>query len=111
MKVNVLKYGGRGVEVSLRSYTDPGRDTVFWSPQRWREEVRDGRTYQEPAGGFNSFVCVDDPERGYWRTAEGQRVALVSINGIGEIRWRIDAEYMLRDAEGSVEHFGLTRWT
>jgi len=31
----------------------------------------------------------------------------VSINGIGEIRWRVDA-YSPHYAEGADEHFGLT---
>lgn len=100
MKPKVLKYGQRGVDVALRSYTDPGNDTVFWSKQRYHD---DG----SPAGGFNSFVCVAD-EKGEWLTEDGQKVALLSINGIGEIRWRIStAAYDLRNAEGSIEHFNL----
>lgn len=98
-KPRILKYGGRGVDVALRTHSDPGPETVFWSPPRYHE---DG----SPGGGFNSFVLVDDPN-GYFLTEAGERVALVSINGIGEIRWKIDAPYMIRDAEGSIEHFGL----
>jgi len=112
MKVNVLKFGGRGVDVALtrgpKSWggQEPGTNTVFWSEQRWRPSDRPGYP-DEPAGGYNSFVCVADPERGYWKTADGQRVTLVSINGIGEIRWRIDGSHMEHYAEGSIEHFGL----
>lgn len=100
MRPNVLKYGGRGIDVGLRSVRDPGPDTVFWSPQRYHP---DG----SPAGGFNSFVCVEDP-KGDWLTEDGKRVSLVSINGIGEVRWRIsNHSYDRRNAEGSIEHFGL----
>ena len=109
-KPTVLKYGARGVEVALHSYTSPGPNVVFWSPQRYHP---DG----SPGGGFNSFVLVDDPERGYFRlgdkdydTDADRRVALVSINGIGEIRWTINGRHMIRDAEGSIEHFGLRLW-
>ena len=96
MKVNVLKYGGRGVDIVLKSFSSPGPDTVFWS----KPDPSTGR------GGCNSFVCVEDP-RGFWLTEDGQRVNLISINGIGEIRWTIDGSHMVHWAEGSVEHFKL----
>lgn len=109
MRPKIQKYGGHGVDIKLKAapnnnwaYQDPGPDTVYWSPQRWRDE--DGR--REPAGGFNSFVCVEDPQYGQWLTEDGTNVALVSINGIGEIRWRVDA-HSPHYGEGAHEHFNL----
>jgi hypothetical protein len=100
----ILKRGGRGVQVALHSHTDPGPDTVYWSPQRWRDE--NGRL--EPAGGFNSFCLVENPD-GRWVARSGERVSLLSINGIGEIRWSVEpgSEHY---GEGAVEHFGLKKW-
>ncbi len=115
MRPKLLKYGGRGVDVKLTSapnndwkYQDPPADTVFWSPQKWREETnRDGTKRTEPAGGFNSFVCVPDEQYGSWLTEDGVKVSLISINGIGEIRWRVES-YSPHYGEGAVEHFNLT---
>ncbi len=89
----ILKYGGRGVDVALKSERNPGPDTVYWSPRK------------PTGGGYNSFVVVAD-ERGPFVTSDGARVALISINGIGEIRWSVDRSGSW--AEGSIEHFALT---
>lgn len=101
MKPRVQKYGGRGVDIKLRSHTDPPKDTVFWSPQKYHPNG-------DPAGGFNSFVVVDDPKHGNFATPDGQRVSVISVNGIGEIRWRVEiyGDKPHYD-EGSVEHFEL----
>lgn len=104
------KYGGHGVDIKLRTapnndwgYQDPPANIVYWSPQKWRDE--NGR--REPAGGFNSFVCVEDEKYGQWLTEEGVKVALISINGIGEIRWKVDS-WSPHYAEGADVHFKLT---
>lgn len=103
MKPRVLKRGGRGVEVSIISARTPGPDTVFWS-----ERVeKDGEVVRH---GGNSFVVVAS-DTGDWRTRDGERVALLSVNGIGEIRWSVSAQqYDHRNAEGSIEHFELEPW-
>lgn len=109
----LLKYGDKGVDVKLRSapsersrYQDPDADTVFWSPQKWRKSTREGYP-DEPAGGFNSFVCVADEQYGSWLTEDGTKVSLISINGIGEIRWRVES-YSPHYGEGADKHFNLT---
>ena len=67
----VFEYGGYGVNVKLTEMRD-SKDVVW---------VRG-----------NSFVVVDSPERGDFTLGlNGQRVQLVSINGIGEIRWNARA--------------------
>lgn len=98
MKFQICKRGGRGVDIALHSHTNPGRDTVYWSPRG----IHDGR------GGFNSFCLVDNPD-GPWRAPSGERVSLYSINGIGEIRWDVTV-HGIHYGEGAVEHFGLMPW-
>jgi hypothetical protein len=67
----VFEYGGYGVNVKLTSM-QTSKDVVW---------VRG-----------NSFVLVDSPTRGpFTLGVNGQRVALVSINGLGEIRWDVRA--------------------
>ena len=83
----IHEYGGHGVDVKLISKFNPGPASVFWSK------------------GYNSFVMVDDPN-GAWMTPDNQRVALVAINGIGEIRWKVDRS--LFGEEGAVAHWYLT---
>lgn len=99
MKINILKYGGYGVDVKLRTKCDPGPDTVYWSV------------------GSNSYVVVEGLAAipgtvpvtpGPWVTQDGKRVHLASINGIGEIRWEVDAWDAKRDEHvAALAHFGL----
>ena len=98
MAYKICRYGGNGVDIALQSHSNPGRDQVYWSPRG----IVDGR------GGFNSFVLVED-ERGVWRAPNGERVALLSINGIGEVRWDVTC-HGIHYGEGAVAHFGLTPW-
>jgi len=63
----VFEYGNYGVNIKLTSM-ETNKD-VIW--------VRG-----------NSFILVDDPKRGDFLLG-GQRVALLSINGMGEIRWPV----------------------
>lgn len=63
----VFEYGNYGVNCKLTSM-QTNKD-VFWHRG-------------------NSFVVVDDPQRGGFLLGS-QRVSLVSINGIGEIRWPV----------------------
>lgn len=96
-----LKYGGHGVDVALVSMTNPGPDVVFWSKRA------------------NSYVLVEgngaapgmrDGSDGRWLLG-GTRVHLVSINGIGEIRWEVEPGMLVgagEEAEAAVKHFGLT---
>lgn len=71
----VFEYGGYGVNIKLTS-ASTSKDVVW---------VRG-----------NSFVLVDDPE-GDFLLGE-QRVNLVSVNGIGEIRWDV-REHDIKQAE------------
>jgi hypothetical protein len=64
----VFEYGNYGVNVKL-TRMDPYDKDVAWVKG-------------------NSFVLVNSPERGQF-LIDGQRVALVSINGLGEIRWDV----------------------
>lgn len=98
----VFDYGNYGVNIKLTSM-ETNKDVVW---------VRG-----------NSFVLVDDPKRGDF-LLNGQRVALLSINGMGEIRWPvwhrdiIDAMHYLAEGKGAntwdcfmhyeaFRHFGL----
>jgi len=54
-----VQRGGYGVQIALRHMRNDAK--VFWSEQS------------------NSYVVVDD----------GDQLTLLSINGIGEIRWRV----------------------
>lgn len=100
----VFEYGGYGVNVKLTEMRDS--DDVVW--------VRG-----------NSFVVVDNPKTGDFKLPNGQRVDLVSINGIGEIRWDVwhndITKAMEYEAKGELKadwdcamhliaarHFGLT---
>lgn len=86
----VFKYGGYGVDVKLQSMkTSP---SVFWSK------------------AHHSFVVVDDPQRGDF-SYKGRRVSLISVNGIGEIRWKVRAPGSSFDGgDEAAPHFGLTPW-
>lgn len=99
-KPEVFDYGGYGVNCKI-SRMDTGDKDIAW--------VRG-----------NSFVLVDSPERGHFMLGN-QRVDLVSINGIGEIRWPVwerDIESALRyEKEGKLDsswdcamHLQAFRW-
>ena len=81
-------YGKHGVDVRLQSFTSPGPDTVYWSERT------------------NSYVCVADTH-GPWVTSDGKPCALLSINGIGEIRWSVPAKPFDEEQIAAVKHFGL----
>ena len=56
-------------------------------------------------------VKPDDLElEGQWTHPEHGRVDLVSINGIGEIRWDVRPTLLdfVGDAKGAVKFFGIT---
>lgn len=61
-------YGGHGVQIGLQHANNTAQ--VFWSQQ------------------YNSFVITPDP-KGQWLTPDDEQVSLLSINGIGEIRWPV----------------------
>jgi hypothetical protein len=95
----VFEMGGYGVDVKLTEI----RTTVdiFWSTP-----------------GCNSYVLADSPPRfGPYLRLHGRPVALFSINGIGELRWSVEAWYIhsvMRHDRADDEqlqafnHFGLT---
>ena len=64
----VFEYGGYGVNVKLTEMRTT-KDVVW---------VRG-----------NSFVVVENKERGPFVLPNGDRVDLVSVNGIGEVRWPV----------------------
>lgn len=79
------KYGGHGVDIKLQSAHDTHGGRVFWNQG-------------------NSYVIVPD-DRGEWRTSGGERVTLLSINGIGEIRSRV--MFKNPTEQPAADHFGL----
>lgn len=86
MKCPIFKLGGHGVDVELRTETDP--PGVYWTREA-------------------SYVLVADPLGGW--NCGGRRVSLLSINGLGEIRWGVRPG--TGREENVVKHFGLTPWT
>jgi hypothetical protein len=60
-------YGGHGVDIRLSNSRTTNQ--VFWSQRG------------------NSYVIVADDDGPHVK--DGQRVALLSINGMGQIRWRV----------------------
>lgn len=84
------EYGGRGVAIGLDNFGDHnGR--VWWSDRH------------------NSYVMVPD-EKGNF-LFKGKKVQLLSINGIGEIRWNVEKYDFGRDNEQgeAIEAFGLVK--
>jgi len=87
-----VEYGGHGVNIGL--LTDRNTPKVWWSKD------------------YNSYVVALDG-RGEWMMENGTRVNLLSINGIGEIRWGVAHWGMgmnrrFNDEErGAIEYFGL----
>ena len=73
MKFKFHKYGNFGVDYSIPAMGT--NSAVFWS-------VKTDKT-----NGGNSYVLVENPE-GTW-VVEGVRCDIVSINGIGEVRWNV----------------------
>lgn len=90
-----VMYGGHGVQITLNYFLNTNR--VFWSSRG------------------NSFVMVgvEKPEHYSFITPTGLHVKLLSINGIGEIRWTCDPrdlKYTGGDADETheaVEYFKL----
>lgn len=77
---------GNRVDVALHDTQTTER--VFWSP-KWEDKGRG------TSGGANSFVLVRS-DRGEFEV-DGERVSLVCINGIGEVRWRVTANKLHAD--------------
>jgi len=87
----VYKYGGCGVDVKLHS-CHPGKMTdqgVYWGTRRQCSP---------------SYVLA---EGGPFTNIDGKAVALVSINGSGDIRWTVEPGCHGADAD-AVAAFGLT---
>jgi hypothetical protein len=95
-KIKIQKRGGYGVDYKIPR---PGNieGEIWWSPP-W-----DGLNGEGSHGGFNSYVvCECEPprhpeDRSKWKIG-GKWVCLYSINGIGEIRWRVES-YDIESAE------------
>ncbi len=91
-ETEVSAWGGNGVDKALHFFGNTS--TVFWTERH------------------NSYVICPDtkgrrPSR-LWHPATQQRVVLVSINGIGEVRWtHEDIDCMGSDGGEAVEYFGL----
>lgn len=88
--VKKLKQTEYGIRVDVSLYDMNTKPDIFWSPRKFR--IENGR--QEPAGGCNSYVLVEetDPAPGINELLfEGKRVRLYSINGAGEVRWEVFA--------------------
>lgn len=100
-KPRICKMNGRQVDIALKSKVDPGPDAVYWSPRG------------------NSYVLVkahlDLNHQQYFLTPWGQPVTLVSINGIGELRWTVRPYEIIADLGGggnsesilAARHFSL----
>ena len=90
-----VEYGGHGVDIKLQHPYNT--KNVFWSRQG------------------NSYVMVeaDAPSDRTFRTPDGRHVKLLSINGIGEIRWAAepaDLRYiggLHKETEDATEYFEL----
>jgi len=80
----IFAYGDRGVYIRIRDKRERG---VFW---------HDG----------SSYVLVADPEHGPWML-DDRRVALLSINGMGEIRWDVAPSFPDKGGRAAADHFGL----
>lgn len=82
MKKNVCALRENGT-VDIKLVNHQSNDKVFWSPRKVHENGR--------ATGMNSYVIVPgiDSWNGVDFLFEGQKVRLLSINGIGEIRWEV----------------------
>ena len=90
-KMGVYKYGGYGVDVKLISYSNPS--DVFWSEK------------------CNSYVIVEprDPDRALFTHPEHGPVNLISINGMGEIRWdTLPWDVDKPEQKAAMEFFGLS---
>jgi hypothetical protein len=98
MDKRIQKYGDLGVDIKLHQVvTTP---EVFWSPRS-----------EDGYGGCNSYVVVHSPEHGAFKLGD-TRVALLSINGAGEVRWGVqswEARYALEaEKEGKLNVIGGT---
>lgn len=87
-KIHPLR-DGRHVDVTLREIrTTPD---IFWSER------------------CNSYVLTEPGTHPRFKLPDGTPVRLVSINGIGEIRWDVERWGLGPDQDGpAVEHFKLT---
>lgn len=87
---------------------------VFWSP-RWVRPLSEwmkARGYQEGdngRGGYNSYVLLRAPEDAEpsrcFIHPDGTRVWLMSVNGMGEIRWFNEPSRLRKLHEMPVEEF------
>lgn len=83
----------------VKLYDTVSSPWVYWSPRK------------PTGGGFNSYICLKS-DRGDWYL-NGERVQLLSVNGMGEVRWPVWVRDGLRwpdesmGGEGAVAYFGL----
>jgi len=88
------KYGGHGVDHQLQHQRNT--PLVFWSPVSW-----------------NSYVLVDHYSRpqvygDFWEHPAYGDVDVISINGIGEIRWVVEpGRHHSPDDQSALAHFGF----
>jgi hypothetical protein len=87
-RFTALEEGGK--RVAVRLHVAANTSDVFWSARSC------------------SYVVNDNPT-GQWSTPDGTPCDLLSINGIGEIRWAVSSPdgNTAGDLE-AVEYFGLT---
>ncbi len=69
--MQIYNYDRRGVNMKLKSLIDP--PDVYWHKN-----------------GVASYVLVSDEKNGNFTTGDGTRVRVVSVDGLGEIRWDVD---------------------
>ena len=88
-QAKLFEYGGRGVDVMLESKADPPE--VFWTST--------GNSYVLVRPSNESIATWSHPKLG--------KCHLISVNGIGEIRW-VAGFGMLEDGDlEAVDAFGL----
>lgn len=82
-------YKGDLIDIALREVRNT--DQVFWSKHH------------------NSYVIVpSDDFAGQWVLPDGQRVALLSIHGNGEVRWFVDSSSESTDGDyDAMDYFKL----
>ncbi len=90
----IYSFGGHGVDIGLSIAPPPGTMTsqsCYWTTKT-----------------YSSYILVksDSPK---WETEDGSSVRLISVNGLGEIRWEVSpySSWGGDDGQEAVKAFNL----
>lgn len=87
MPRRAVEWGGHGVAIAL--HHSQNTEQVCWV-------------------NGNSYVVVRRNDcRHYWVMADGACVDLLSINGIGEVRWDVNPRFANAEEKQAADYFGL----